>query len=95
MEPENLEGYAKKQRLNKEERYIKAIEGRDDFKHRTHAGGLTNKEKMRTKNFLMVRKGKRSVRGRLQESSKETAHRVRKGNAKMQLKRERRKRRRT
>ena len=33
------------------------IRGREKFKSNTHAGGLTNLEKERKKNFLMVRKG--------------------------------------
>lgn len=33
------------------------IRGREKFERNTHAGGLTNLEKERKKNFLMVRKG--------------------------------------
>lgn len=38
------------------------IRGREKFHTQTHAGGLTNLEKERKKNFLMVRKGKNSVK---------------------------------
>ena len=34
------------------------IRGREKFQANTHAGGLTNLEKERKKNFLMVRKGR-------------------------------------
>jgi len=34
------------------------IRGREKFQANTHAGGLTNTEKERKKNFLMVRKGR-------------------------------------
>lgn len=33
------------------------IRGREKFERNTHAGGLTNLEKERKKNYLMVRKG--------------------------------------
>lgn len=33
------------------------IRGREKFERNTHAGGLTNLEKQRKKNYLMVRKG--------------------------------------
>lgn len=34
------------------------IRGREKFKANSHAGGLTNTEKERKKNYLMIRKGK-------------------------------------
>ena len=37
----------------------------------THAGGLTNLEKERKKNFLMVRKGKSAVKGKTRLGDKQ------------------------
>lgn len=34
------------------------IRGREKFQANSHAGGLTNAEKERKKNYLMIRKGK-------------------------------------
>jgi len=58
-----------------------------------HKGGLTNKEKLRKKNYLMVRKGKRDVAGKLSKSS--ASDRFEKSKAKAQYGRDKRKRRRT
>jgi protein SDA1 len=50
-------------RLSKIERIQKVLSGRNETKYvkEAHAGGLTNKEKLRKKNFMMVRKGKREL----------------------------------
>lgn len=42
---------------SKHDRLESIIRGREKFQHQTHPGGLTNLEKQRKKNFLMVRKG--------------------------------------
>jgi len=33
---------------------MRVIQGKKNFEHSGHAGGLTNREKQRKKNFLMV-----------------------------------------
>jgi protein SDA1 len=50
-------------KTTKIEKMKRILEGRNEVKfvHEGHAGGLTNKEKLRKKNFVMVRRGKRSV----------------------------------
>jgi hypothetical protein len=45
----------KKRRETREERLMRVVQGKRDFEHTVHRGGLTNKEKSRKKNFLMVR----------------------------------------
>ena len=71
------------------------MDGRKDkkFTHEGHAGGLTNKEKERKKNYMMVRKGKSSVTAKLRKSNSDV--RYEKMHATKQFGRERRKRRRT
>ncbi|CAN0266530.1 unnamed protein product [Laminaria digitata] len=73
------------------------IRGREKFQSNTHAGGLTNLEKERKKNFLMVRKGtavKRKTRmGDKQASA--TKHKQMLTGVKTQMKRDKRKKRRT
>ena len=39
-----------------------------------HKGGLTNKEKQRKKNFVMVRKGKRSVANKIRKSNSDVRY---------------------
>jgi hypothetical protein len=93
MDPGALEGYAKRQRASAAERAASVLQGREDFQSKTHGGGLTNKEKERKKNFVMVRKGKNIAR----KTKKGISARARKGEQgkREQLKRERRKKRRT
>lgn len=70
--PESLESRKKIYRSTKIERLKKILEGREDKKFVTgHAGGLTNKEKERQKNYVMVRRGKREVSKKIQRSSSE------------------------
>jgi hypothetical protein len=54
---------ARTHKSTKVERITRILEGRKEtqFEHNGHAGGLTNAEKRRKKNYVMVRKGKRSV----------------------------------
>lgn len=51
---QDLEGFQKKKRACKEERLLRVIQGKKAFEHNGHAGGLTNREKQRKKNYLMV-----------------------------------------
>ena len=56
---------------SKIDRITHILEGRKDskFEHNGHAGGLTNKEKLRKKNFVMVRKGKKSVNNKTRKAA--------------------------
>lgn len=70
------------EKSSKIERIMHVLDGRKDakkFEHEGHAGGLTNKEKLRKKNFVMVRKGKRAVTGKLRQSNGQARHAKRKG----------------
>ena len=71
MDPEALGPGMKTSKTTKIERITKILEGRKDEKFDLggHAGGLTNKEKLRKKNFMMVRKGKRSVTAKVRKSN--------------------------
>lgn len=81
-------------KLSKIERIKHVLEGRDEKRFTSdHAGGLTNKEKLRKKNFMMVRKGKRSLLAKSRRSSSET--RAAKSGQKDLFGRDKRKRRRT
>ena len=82
-------------KANKIERMQTVLSGREDvkFQHEGHRGGLTNLEKKRKKNYVMVRKGKREVSGKLSLSN--SASRWQKMHAKKILGRDKRKRRRT
>ena len=65
------------EKTSKIERIMHVLDGRKDtkrFEHEGHAGGLTNKEKLRKKNFVMVRKGKRAVTSKLSKSNSQTRH---------------------
>ena len=73
---------------------MRIVSGKSKFEHEGHAGGLTNTEKKRKKNFMMVRKGKRSVFSKLRDTQMERKGRKVKGK-KSEYKREARKRRRT
>jgi hypothetical protein len=94
-----LEGYKKRRRATLEERLESVLKGREAFQASTHAGGLTNLEKQRKKNYLMVRKGKTSLRmkARGDGSSRSGGKRGKSGRQqnKVQLKRDKRKKRRT
>lgn len=93
MRPEDLEGYSKRKRACKEERLMKIVAGKSTFEHAGHAGGLTNTEKKRKKNYMMVRKGKRGVFSKLRDTQQERKIRKVKGK-KSEYSREARKRRR-
>lgn len=58
-------------KTSKIDRITHILEGRKDskFEHDGHAGGLTNKEKLRKKNFVMVRKGKKSVNNKSRKAA--------------------------
>jgi hypothetical protein len=64
---------AKVKKATKIERLTRVLEGRVEnrFVHDGHAGGLTNKEKQRKKNYVMVRKGKREVATKNRRSNSE------------------------
>lgn len=64
---------AKVKKSTKIERLTRVLEGRVEnrFVHEGHAGGLTNKEKQRKKNYVMIRKGKREVVGKDRRSNSE------------------------
>ncbi|KAJ1461532.1 SDA1-domain-containing protein [Pelagophyceae sp. CCMP2097] len=83
LRPDELEAYSVKQKTSVAERKAKIVEGRDSFQHKLHAGGKTNTEKKRTKNFLM-----------LQKKQLQNPKRRRAGAPKEQLKRDKNKRRR-
>jgi protein SDA1 len=93
VRPEDLEGYKKRRRASKEERLMKIVSGKNTFEHAGHAGGLTNAEKKRKKNYMMVRKGKRDVFSKLRDTQQEQKARKVKGK-KSEFAREARKRRR-
>ena len=54
---------AVKRRTTVEERKARQVLDREKFQLKTHAGGKTNSEKRRTKNFLMVQKKKSRLNG--------------------------------
>ena len=54
---------AVKRRTTVEERKARQVLEREKFQLKTHAGGKTNAEKRRTKNFLMVQKKKSRLNG--------------------------------
>ncbi len=76
---------AVKRKTSVEERKAQNVLDRDKFQLKTHAGGKTNTEKRRTKNYLMVQKKKARTNGLKKRS---------RGAPKEQLKRDKRKRRR-
>lgn len=63
IDPSQLLPQGRLHKANKIERLKQILSGRVEkrFDHEGHAGGLTNKEKERKKNYVMVRRGKRSV----------------------------------
>jgi hypothetical protein len=82
VNPDALAPQAKTGKASKIERIARILEGRKEnrFEHEGHAGGLTNKEKLRKKNYVMVRKGKREVANKIRTSNStarwNAAHRV-------------------
>eukprot|EP01038_Epipyxis_sp_PR26KG_P010899 gene10899-14630_t len=95
VEPESLVPGVRSGKTEKIQRIMNVLEGRKDkkFEHEGHKGGLTNKEKLRKKNFMMVRKGKRSVAGKIRKSNSDK--RYDQMHKKEQYGRDKRKRRRT
>jgi hypothetical protein len=71
IDPEALGPGMRTKKATKIEKITKILEGRKDSKFDLggHGGGLTNKEKERKKNFVMVRKGKRSVASKINKSN--------------------------
>lgn len=67
----SLEASTRTTKSSKLERILKCLEGRKEhsFSNNGHRGGLTNKEKLRKKNFLMVRRGKRSIVSKVSKSN--------------------------
>lgn len=63
IDPSVLAPSGQVHKATKIEKMKRILEGRTDvrFQHEGHGGGLTNQEKLRKKNFVMVRRGKRSV----------------------------------
>lgn len=70
VDPTDLLGYQKKVRLTLEERLSKVKEGRSLYESKQLGGGSTNKEKERTKNFMMVKHSQR-VLDKLKKSLKQ------------------------
>jgi hypothetical protein len=70
---EQIAPEAKVKKATKVERLTRVLEGRVEnrFVHDGHAGGLTNKEKQRKKNYVMIRKGKREVATKNRRSNSE------------------------
>lgn len=70
VNPSSLVPAGRLQKSTKIEKMKKILEGRNPVKfvHEGHAGGLTNKEQKRKKNYLMVRRGKRSVTQKTRKS---------------------------
>lgn len=80
---DTLAPQAKTGKASKIDRLSRILEGRKEnkFDQGGHAGGLTNKEKLRQKNYVMVRKGKKSVANKSKLSNSavryNNAHKVR------------------
>jgi hypothetical protein len=93
--PEQLAPGIKTGKTSKIERMTKVLEGRKEsrFEHEGHRGGLTNLEKLRKKNYIMVRKGKKSVASKVNKSNSDL--RYEKMHRKVIFGRDKRKRRRT
>ncbi|GLE09729.1 hypothetical protein PINS_up021569 [Pythium insidiosum] len=70
VNPEDLEGYAKKKRLTQEERLRSVLAGREDWQKKKKGGGTTNTEKKRLKHFMMVKKS-RNVQSKVLKSARE------------------------
>ncbi|RYH32041.1 hypothetical protein EON65_01415 [archaeon] len=70
INPDRLLPTGRTQRASKIERLKSILSGRSDtkFEHEGHRGGLTNKEKLRKKNYVMVRRGKKDIHNKNRES---------------------------
>ena len=53
VRPDDIMAEAKRKRQSEAEKLEKIMAGREKFQHKSRAGGSTNKEKKRKKNFLM------------------------------------------
>lgn len=73
VDPTVLAPGMKTDKSTKIDKMMQVLSGRSEvrFEHEGHRGGLTNKEKLRKKNFVMVRKGKRSVATKSRKSNSE------------------------
>lgn len=71
IDPSTLAAGVKTEKETKIERikHMLANKTENKFVHEGHKGGLTNKEKLRKKNYVMVRKGKRSVANKSRKSN--------------------------
>ena len=76
VDPSSLAAGMRTSKTTKIEKMMRVLDGRKDvrFEHEGHAGGLTNKEKLRLKNFVMVRKGKRSVANKVRKSNSDVRY---------------------
>ena len=85
VDPETLAPVGRTVRSSKVERIKLMLAGRkeDRFQHDGHAGGLTNKEKQRKKNFVMVRKGKRALLDKTRRSNSQQRYDKHKKNPKV------------
>lgn len=63
VRPDDIMAEAKRKRQSKAEKLEKIMAGREKFQHKSRAGGSTNEEKKRKKNFLM-QKFSYEMRGR-------------------------------
>jgi hypothetical protein len=76
--PESLAAGMRTGKTSKIERIKHVLEGRKDagerWQHEGHRGGLTNQEKLRRKNFMMVRKGKRAVANKIRKSNSDVRY---------------------
>jgi hypothetical protein len=77
VDPESLQASRKITKLDKISRITQLMQKKSEvkpFEHGGHRGGLTNKEKERKKNYLMVRRGKNEVTKKLLQSSHDTRY---------------------
>ena len=95
--PSMIAPEVKTSKSDKIARLTRILEGRKEnkFEHEGHAGGLTNKEKLRKKNYVMVRKGKASVTHKSRKSNSDQRWTKEQQKLHTQQGRDRRKRRRT
>ena len=96
VDADDLKAACRTGKTSKVDRMTKILEGRKEaggFEHGGHGGGTTNLEKLRKKNYVMVRKGKTSVRNKIRKSNSDVRYDAM--HRKEQYGRDRRKRRRT
>ena len=60
-----------------EERMLSVLSGREKFVHNTHAGGKTNTEKKRLKNYSMVKNSDR-IKSKLNQAQKKAKNKMNK-----------------